>query len=255
MANWTQEAVDRLAKAVSERRAYIGRSQIEVWENGGPSNSTMTSIESAASLTITPSTLKKLDAGLAWIAGTAGGLLRGDVPHGRAVRDLTFDNRRVSEIEETEIMRQEQQARNEARDQRTRAEVATALDNFTALIAALSVDADDIQTTARGIDTSIDVNDPDAVEWLIGEVDDVVRDVDEFVGAVDEVARKVFGGDIERLRRAKRETKRLRRQQTAEHATRTGITGLLSAARTAPVGHKKGQSEQGEAGGEENQDA
>ena len=79
MANWTQHAADALSTAVNRRRAFLAMSQLDVWQAGGPSNSTMTSIEGATSLSITAATLRKLDIGLKWPLGTALGILKGDI--------------------------------------------------------------------------------------------------------------------------------------------------------------------------------
>lgn len=91
MANWTQAAVDALSTAVNSRRAFLGRSQLEVWRAGGPANSTLTSVEGAVSLTIKPSTLRKLDVGLDWQAGTAIGILKGEINPTAAGRSHDYD--------------------------------------------------------------------------------------------------------------------------------------------------------------------
>lgn len=91
MANWTQAAVDNLAAAVAGRRSHLGRSQLDSWRRGGPSNSTMTSIEKAASRSVTTATLKKLDMGLDWVPGTAIGVLRGEILPNVAAHDPRYD--------------------------------------------------------------------------------------------------------------------------------------------------------------------
>jgi hypothetical protein len=244
MATWTQEAVDALAAAVGERRRYLGRSQIEVWQHGGPANSTMTSLETAASLSVTPSTLKKLDIGLEWVPGTAARVVRGEVPPSSAVSDARFDARGAS-------------------DDGRAADHSISLGDFAALVAALSVDADDIRLTTRALDTSVDTEDPQSVDSFVSAVEDVIGDVDDFVDVFDDLARKVFGGDTERLRSMKRETKRFRRQQSATRALNVTSKGAvdtapsgaaLRAARTAPPGYTTGQSGQGHADGEATQD-
>jgi DNA-binding XRE family transcriptional regulator len=78
MANLSREATTRLGRAVEERRRDLGMTQLEVWQAGGPSNSTMTAIENGIQETFTPSTLRKLDIGLKWESGTAAAVLRGD---------------------------------------------------------------------------------------------------------------------------------------------------------------------------------
>jgi transcriptional regulator with XRE-family HTH domain len=78
MANWPQEAIQRLGAAVKAQRTRRGLTQIQVWEAGGPANSTLTAIESAEQPTIAPATLRKLDHGLGWGEGTSLAVLRGD---------------------------------------------------------------------------------------------------------------------------------------------------------------------------------
>ncbi|MGE2733792.1 hypothetical protein [Mycolicibacterium vaccae] len=229
MANWSREAVEALAAAITARRMYLGRSQIDVWRNGGPANSTMTSLEGAESTTINNVTLKKLDTGLQWKPGTAIRVLREEIRPAGAAADPQFDDRKISDIDATS---EENQSRRRADvEAQRRAGAEAALRDFRALIAALSVDADEIQATARSIDTAIDANDPDDVESLISEVDWLVGDIDEFAKAVDDIARKVFGGDTESLRKLKRETKRLRRLQSRERLE--AIPGLEPESRSS----------------------
>lgn len=235
MPQWSQDAVDALATAVSERRNYLGRSQIEVWRDGGPANSTMTSLEAAASRSVTRSTLNKLDVGLAWVPDTAAKVVRGEITATAAVCDPRFDARPSSGADQ-----------GEAR--------AATYDDVAALVAALAVDADDIRLSARAVDTDVDGADPEQVKSFLSQVHDVLGDVDDFAGNVDDVARMVFGGDTERLRRMKRETKRLRRRGVANaNGAAPGVgqappgQGTLRAARTAPPGYQPGQPDQGEA--------
>lgn len=218
MPQWTQEAVDALKAAVSGRRHHLGRSQIEVWRGGGPANSTMTSLEAAASTSVTRSTLTKLDAGLEWVPDTAAKVVRGEITPDAAVHDPRFDARPHSGDDQA----------------------ATTHDELVALVAVLAVEADDIRLTTRVIDTDVDANDPQQVQSFVARVHDVFGDVDDFADTVDDVARKVFGGDTERLRRAKREAKR-RRRLGSESAT-----PVLRAARTAPPDYRPGRADQGE---------
>lgn len=62
---------DRLAAAVRTRRDELDLSQLEVWQSGGPSNSTLTEIENGRIETLTRTTARKLDAALKWAAGSA----------------------------------------------------------------------------------------------------------------------------------------------------------------------------------------
>lgn len=77
MSEWPREAVARLAAAVKDRRAHLGLTQIQVWDAGGPSNSTLTAIEGATQSVISTVTLQRLDTGLGWAAGTAVRILSG----------------------------------------------------------------------------------------------------------------------------------------------------------------------------------
>ncbi len=231
MPTWSQDAVDALATAVSRRRTYVGRSQIEVWRAGGPSNSTMTSLEHAASRSVTRSTLTKLDLGLAWVPDTAAKVLRGEITATAAVRDPRFDARPRSEDDPAPM---------------AETRVATH-DDVAERVAALAVDADDVRLSARAVDTDVDPSDRRQVEALLSQMQDFLGDVDDFAGTVDEVARTVFGGDTERLRRMKRETKRSRRRGGAvDDASGPGVAPAppgqrtLRAARTAPPGYQPG---------------
>lgn len=63
---------ERFGKRVQDRREQLGRSQIEVWQRGGPSNTTLTAIENGRT-SLTKATARKLDAGLDWEEGSAWG--------------------------------------------------------------------------------------------------------------------------------------------------------------------------------------
>ncbi len=62
---------ERLASAVKARRLELGLNQMEVWNAGGPSNTTLTTIENGRLDTLTLATAKKLDRGLRWEQGSA----------------------------------------------------------------------------------------------------------------------------------------------------------------------------------------
>ena len=53
--------------------------QLDLWSAGGPSNSTLTNVESGVGQP-SPSTLRKLDAGLRWRPGSARRVLEGGEP-------------------------------------------------------------------------------------------------------------------------------------------------------------------------------
>lgn len=69
---------ERLAAAVKARRAELEMNQLEVWQNGGPSNTTLTDIENGRTTTLSRTTARKLDAGLRWPEGTARRIFDGE---------------------------------------------------------------------------------------------------------------------------------------------------------------------------------
>lgn len=62
---------DRLAAAVRGRRLDLDRTQLDVWQAGGPSNTTLTRVENSEIETLTRTTARKLDKGLRWEEGSA----------------------------------------------------------------------------------------------------------------------------------------------------------------------------------------
>lgn len=62
---------ERLAHWVRTRRADLDLSQLDVWQAGGPSNTTLTEIENGRVERLTRTTARKLDAGLRWEPGSA----------------------------------------------------------------------------------------------------------------------------------------------------------------------------------------
>ncbi len=69
-----------MAEAIRQRRSELGLTQKDVWRRGGPANSTLTALEGAVDVAVTPSTLRKVDDGLGWEKGTAASLLHGGRP-------------------------------------------------------------------------------------------------------------------------------------------------------------------------------
>lgn len=65
------DPASQLAFHVKWRRGNLGLNQLEVWQAGGPSNTTLTEIENGRLETLTNSTAKKLDKGLQWEPGSA----------------------------------------------------------------------------------------------------------------------------------------------------------------------------------------
>ena len=64
-------AAGRLGAAVLARRLELDLSQLDAWQSGGPSNSTLTTIENGRLTDLTRNTARKLDAVLRWEAGSA----------------------------------------------------------------------------------------------------------------------------------------------------------------------------------------
>lgn len=71
---------DHLARAVSSRRARLGRTQEQLAQYGGPSGRAVRDIEAARIEAITESALAKLDRGLDWAPGSAARILDGGTP-------------------------------------------------------------------------------------------------------------------------------------------------------------------------------
>lgn len=73
------EGLSRLARAVTERRRTLGLTRVQVHENGGPADTTLARIENPSAETAPPrpTTLRRLDAGLAWPEGSAARTLHG----------------------------------------------------------------------------------------------------------------------------------------------------------------------------------
>lgn len=73
-------AARNLAKWVVARRDELDLSQLDVWQAGGPSNTTLTEIENGRIASLTRTTARKLDAGLRWEAGSAKRVWEGGEP-------------------------------------------------------------------------------------------------------------------------------------------------------------------------------
>lgn len=78
---------ERLGAAVRQRRIELEMSQLDVWQNGGPSNTTLTDIENDRTTNLTRTTAKKLDRGLTWPEGTARRIWDGDQETGPTLRE------------------------------------------------------------------------------------------------------------------------------------------------------------------------
>jgi hypothetical protein len=84
---------ERLGRYVKDRRLRLDRNQMEVWQAGGPSNTTLSDIENGRLKTLTRVTARKLDAGLNWGAGSARAVWDGGEP-------VELDSEDQSESEE-----------------------------------------------------------------------------------------------------------------------------------------------------------
>lgn len=72
--------LQNLAAHVKARRAHKDWTQLDVYSQGGPSNSTLTAVEDARSPGPSRSTIRKLDVGLQWETGSARRVLEGGEP-------------------------------------------------------------------------------------------------------------------------------------------------------------------------------
>lgn len=71
---------ERLGKAVLARREELDMTQLDVWQAAGPSNTTLTKIESGNATSLARSTARKLDAALKWEPGSARRVWEGGEP-------------------------------------------------------------------------------------------------------------------------------------------------------------------------------
>ncbi|MGW2666101.1 hypothetical protein ACWCW7_34540 [Nocardia tengchongensis] len=76
----TDRNIARLGQLALNRRLELGLSQVTVAKAGGPSDTTLTSLEAGTLSKVRPATLSKLDAGLRWVPGSAAAILRGEDP-------------------------------------------------------------------------------------------------------------------------------------------------------------------------------
>lgn len=70
----------RLGEAVLARRHELELTQLEVWNSGGPSNTTLTTIENGQQTSLSRATARKLDKGLQWVEGSAKRVWEGGDP-------------------------------------------------------------------------------------------------------------------------------------------------------------------------------
>lgn len=73
---WSESALEFLARAVRERRDFIGLSQEELASYGGPAKTTVSKIERAAQRSYPPRTQQQLEKALGWDRGAIATILR-----------------------------------------------------------------------------------------------------------------------------------------------------------------------------------
>lgn len=76
----SSRAAHRLATAVNARRHELDLNQMDVWQAGGPSNTTLTEIENGRLHSLTRTTANKLDHALRWEKGSAKAVWEGGEP-------------------------------------------------------------------------------------------------------------------------------------------------------------------------------
>lgn len=86
---------ERLADAVRRRREELDLTQLDVWMAGGPSNSTLTTIENGRAESLPRATARKLDAALQWEAGSARHVWEGGEPTPLLRADLSSEDSRT----------------------------------------------------------------------------------------------------------------------------------------------------------------
>ena len=102
----------RLADAVKARRAELDLTQYEVWQAGGPSNTTLTKVENGELESLTRTTARKLDSGLMWAPGSAKALYEhGEKPipanaQGLGRRDIAWVREQIGVAEVDDDVRE-----------------------------------------------------------------------------------------------------------------------------------------------------
>jgi len=84
----------RLAEAVLKRRADLDLTQLDVWQAGGPSNTTLTKIENAEIDSLARVTARRLDKGLQWAPGSARAVFEKGEEPAPAVEGLGLEDAR-----------------------------------------------------------------------------------------------------------------------------------------------------------------
>lgn len=89
----------RFGEVVLQRRQALDLNQLEVQKAGGPSNTKQTEIENGRLVDLTPSTAKKVDAGLRWLPGSARDVWNGGEPIPLEVKQRPNVGRIMAELE------------------------------------------------------------------------------------------------------------------------------------------------------------
>lgn len=106
---------ERLGQYVLARRDQLELSQYEVWQAGGPSNTTLSDIENGRMEKLNRTTARKLDVGLQWEPGSARRLFDGGEPtpllpdvtpkHSAVLRKLIEEAEDIDEPKRAELLR------------------------------------------------------------------------------------------------------------------------------------------------------
>lgn len=194
-------AVARLGQAVEARRRYLGLSQIDVWQAGGPSNSTLTRIENGEGDAPSAATLRKLDTALEWGAGTSAAILAGIDPDRVYRAGAAFDQieslRVHSQINASPSSSLSGSARGRPamNNRRNRQIEQRAVPERLGL--ALALAAEDAGAAADYFDSiTWDESDPGSFDFDDLEIAqyDVVTSIDKLTALATAVAERILGG-------------------------------------------------------------
>ncbi|MGW6376285.1 hypothetical protein ACWFRB_09500 [Rhodococcus sp. NPDC055112] len=213
--------IARLGRFVERRRKELGLSQIELWQAGGPSNSTLTGLETGAATTVGRVTLRKLDKSLRWVDGSANAVLEGGEPEPELSERERYQKHQADYLKQQGLTYEEAYADKVsipappwADEPRGEGEVLSKLRR--ALVAML-IQADFLNDTAVGIDLTPD---PDRIDTLVSEIEDLFVDIDELLDRVRHAAVIAYGSEADLLRAKNSQVARMRK--TVEAANRTG---------------------------------
>lgn len=116
---------ERLAAAVLSRRAKLDLTQLDVWQSGGPSNTTLTKIEAGEMDTLTRKTARALDTGLRWVPGSARHLFD------EGIEPTPLPDADTSRMHRDDVRRLAEQIRDAELDDEMRAELLRVLERGT----------------------------------------------------------------------------------------------------------------------------